>query len=107
MPKFMTGFVTGVFTGWLFHDAITRRVQNAVSVASEKTEDVAEPSGEKASTSNPATGSGLDPERIVEINNATVEEPVFVTHEEMEKMHQVYLRVALGAGRLKIVGYHE
>lgn len=107
MPKFMTGFVTGIFTGWLFHDTIDRNLRKAVNVASEKVEDVAESSGEKASIKNPATGSGLDPERIVEINNSTVEEPVFVTQEEMEPMNQNYLRVALGAGRLKIVGYHE
>lgn len=32
---------------------------------------------------------------------------MWVTQEEMAKMKQIYLQVALGAGRLKIVGYHD
>lgn len=102
MPKFLSGFAIGVFTGWLFHDTIDRNLRKAVETAQEKAEEkIDDIEVKKAAPESAYPLKELTPERIEEINNATLENPVEVTYAEMVQMpDQIAVKIALGKGEL-------
>lgn len=106
MPKFLTGFTVGVFTGWLFHDVISQNLRKAVDYGNEKMDDIeAERDNEGSVTASlrwPANGTNLSPERKSEINNSTPDSPVTITWDEIGEMNLSHVKVHVGSGRFKI-----
>lgn len=104
MKQFASGFIVGVVTGVVFRESIMTRLRVAVNTADEKLDEVEEQesNNDKATVRWPAIGTSFSPERKLEINNSTPENPVVVTWDEIAEMNLNYVKVNIGSGRFQL-----
>lgn len=111
MPKFKTGFVVGVATGYLCSGAIEVGLRRFAAFVDEKTEEVerkkqtTEPKSyaDEATLSNPASGTKLPSMRIQEINASSPDNPVVLTNEDIDAMDVMYIKAHIKSGRFTLI----